>query len=195
MEWLINVTLPVSVFSDDEDEFPPTDLVVVPNFCPGWILDQMIREQASEIFDCLAEDLLCLFEKKIFAASARPIEDLGFFNCCTVSVEARHNWEIYLNLPRGFFCDYPLCADPLTSSNDLNNRILCVASVILGVNPDDLYVLFNGTPLFRASPVPIFALALHDNSHVTVLCRMRGGICVAQNSSGRKRCVSKKSGL
>ena len=59
MEWLINVKLPF--FLGDEDEFPHTDMVVAPNWCPGWILDQMIKEQACEIFDCLDEALMCIF--------------------------------------------------------------------------------------------------------------------------------------
>ena len=188
MEWLINVKLPI--FLGDEDEFPHTDMVVAPNWCPGWILDQMIKEQACEIFDCLDEALMCIFEKRIFAASARPIEDLGFFNCCTVSVEARNEWNIYILLPRGFVFEHPLSADPLTSSNHLNNRILYLASWIMGISPDSLYVLYNGTPLARATSVPLYALALHNNSYVTVFQRVRGGICVAQNSSGRKRSVS-----
>jgi hypothetical protein len=80
--------------------------------------------------------------------------------------------------------------DGQDSCNLLSERVLEVAADALHCDEDDLYVLYNGTPLRRSRSVEIRLLGIHDGSTLSVHRRLRGGVCIAQNASGRKRSVS-----
>ena len=168
-------------------------MVVVHHTMHAWEVYDIILARASETIGCDELDLMALYEKRSFDHILSPIDHVGFYNCCTVNVEARDGWGLYIDLPRLPFhhplIDTPLLIDPRDRCNDVNSRILTAASSILLCDRNELYVLFNGTPLRRSKSVPISLLGLRDGSHVTVHFRLRGGVCIAQQVSGRKRSV------
>ena len=193
-EWLINMTIP-NHLTHGVFDCPSHDMISTFHDLPGMTVYDEITLRASEIMGCRESDLFVLFEKKCFGCETLPIHDLGFFNCCTVNVELRDEWRLYLNLPtplpRGHpLNEHPILVDAFDSCYDVNARVLDVASNVLNCSRDDLYVLFNGTPLQRSQRVEIYKLGLHDGSTLSVFFRLRGGVCIAQNSSGRKRSVS-----
>jgi hypothetical protein len=107
----------------------------------------------------------------------------------------RHGWMIHLETSVRTAVGNPLreeslLLDPLDNCNEVNARVLDIASNVLRCSTDDLYVLFNGTPLRRSRTVEICKLGIHNNSTLTIFHRLRGGVIIAQNASGRKRSVS-----
>lgn len=196
-EWLINISLPsyARFLFEDWNGYPEDDLVVVRKDTPGWEVYDQVIARASETIGCPESELLVLYDKqRSFSWIDRPLEDLGFYNCCTVSVEKRDSWIIHLVAFRSAtgnpLCDHSLCVDPLDDCNEVNARILDIASNVLKCSMDDLYVLYNGTPLRRSNSVELCKLGIHNNSTLSVFHRLRGGVCIAQNATGRKRSVS-----
>lgn len=191
-EWLINLSLPVFRCGSYVGH-PIDDMVVVHHELDAWEVYDIILSRASETIGCDEFDLLAFFDKRTFDYVDRSIQVIGFFNCCTVNVEVRNGWGLYVDLPRLPFhhplMEAPLLIDPRDSCNVVNSRVLTVASSILLCDRKDLYVLFNGTPLRRCRSAEICLLGLRDGSHVTVHYRLRGGVCIAQRTSGRKRSV------
>ena len=134
---------------------------------------------------------MSLYDKRRYAASRKPICDLGFYNCCTVEVIARDRWTIFVEVPGGYYVEEGFEVDALSSSNELNRDALAAASLLMDVPTDDLYALHNGTPLLRSRDVPLYQLGIHDGSTIAVYPRMRGGVCVSSVLCGRKRSVSR----
>lgn len=130
---------------------------------------------------------MSLYDKRRYAASRKPICDLGFYNCCTVEVIARDRWTIFVEVPGGYYVEEGFEVDALSSSNELNRDALAAASLLMDVPTDDLYALHNGTPLLRSRDVPLYQLGIHDGSTIAVYPRMRGGVCVSSVLCGRKR--------
>ena len=198
-EWLVNISLPTYAqprfhgWSDLSED----DLVVVRHDSPGWEVYDQIISRASSTMGCQESEVLALYDKKrSFSWSDSPLHDLGFYNCCTVSVEQRDGWVLFLEVAGRCnegnpLRNNPIMIDPVDDCNFVNQFILNVASHALQCSTDDLYVLFNGTPLRRSRDgIDICQLGIRNNSTLTVFRRLKGGVCIAQNASGRKRSVS-----
>ena len=53
--------------------------------------------KASSTMGCNESEILALFDKKrSFSWIDRPLYEIGFYNCCTVSVEQRDGWCVFL---------------------------------------------------------------------------------------------------
>jgi len=200
-EWLINITLPTYARGrpgfDEWDDLLDDDLVVVRHDSPGWDVYDLIISRASSTMGCNESEILALFDrKKHFSWIDRPLHEIGFYNCCSVSVEQRDGWCVFLELAGRFndgnpLRNDPIMIDPVDDCNFVNTFVLNVAAHRLECSNDDLYVLFNGTPLRRSrTGIDICQIGVRNNSTLTVFPRLKGGVCIAQNASGRKRSVS-----
>lgn len=189
-DWLINIQYPDNLWGRS-DNIPSSDMVIVTGMTPGAQLYNQVIYTAGEALGVGIEEIFSVFEKRHYAASKKPICDLGFFNCCTVDVIAREGWviEVQSGYKSGDLY-FEIQTDPLDTTNDFNDKILALASEETGVSTNDLYALYNGTPLRRQRDVSLLQLGMHDRSQVTIFRRMRGGVIISRHTSGRKRAVS-----
>ena len=192
-DWLINVKYP-DCFLRRGRVIPSSDDMVVANgLTAGKDLYNLVIYTAAEKLNVGVEEIMSLYDKRHYAASRKPICDLGFYNCCTVEVIARDRWTIFAEVPGGcYYVEECFEVDALSSSSDLNRDALAAASLLMDVPTDDLYALHNGTPLLRSRDVPIYQLGIHDGSTIEVFHKMRGGVCVSSVLCGRKRSVSNR---
>ena len=189
-DWLINVRYPDCLVRRGRVTPSSDDMVVVNGLTTGKDLYNLVIYTAAEKLEVGVEEIMSLYDKRHFAASRKPISDLGFYNCCTVEVIARDRWTIFVVVPGGYYVEEGFEVDALSSSNELNRDALAAASLLMDVPTDDLYALHNGTPLLRSRDVPIYQLGIHDGSTIAVYPRVRGGVCVSSVLCGRKRSVS-----
>lgn len=189
-DWLINVKYPDSLMRRGRVIPSSDDMVVANGLTTGRDLYNLIIYTAAEKLGVGVEEIMSLYDKRHYAASRKPICDLGFYNCCTVEVIARDQWTIFVMVPGGYYVEEGFEVDALSSSSDLNRDALAAASLLMDVPTDDLYALYNGTPLLRNREVPIYQLGIHDGSTIEVFAKMKGGVCVSSVLCGRKRSVS-----
>ena len=177
-EWLINLELPDG----------STDMVLSSGTMPAYLLYIYVSLRAAERLEVGIEDIFSLFEKRHYAAYKSPIFELGFFNCCTVQVKYRETWWLPVRLPNG--STFHIEADPCHPSESFYNSVIFGASSRTRLQESAIYATMEGKPFGHLGDIPIFRIGFTKKSKIIVHVRLIGGVCVAQDASGRKRRVS-----
>lgn len=165
-------------------------MVLSSGVMPAYVLYILVTLRAAEVLEVGTEDIFSLYEKRHFAAYKSPIYELGFYNCCTVEVKYRETWWLTVTLPDGnsFYIE----ADPCSGSENFYNSVVHSASSRLGLHENYLYATMEGKPFGHLGDMPLLRLGFTKKSKIFVQVRHIGGVCVAQDMSGRKRTVSRQ---
>lgn len=158
---------------------------------PAYVLYILVTLRAAEALEVGTGDIFSMYEKRHFAAYRSPIYQLGFYNCCTVEVKYRETWWLPVALPGGIV--FYVEADPCHGSENLYNSVIHSASVRLGLHKNYLYATMEGKPFGHLGNMPLLRLGFSKKSKIVVQVRHVGGVCVAQDASGRKRAVSSEA--
>lgn len=199
IRWHINIMLPRRRSVGQRQESPYHDEIMINPTSSGRIIIQEILKRAAYSLGLSETSRLCaLFRKRrIDQELDQSIQDLGFYNHCTVHVAMNYEWRLYVELPVRPSNHGPnryslLLVNGSDSCLDVNKRVISMAARRLDCRPDSIYALMNGTPLHRPQTprVNVRMLGMRDGSTVQVHFRLHGGVCIARQASGRKRSVS-----
>jgi len=179
-DWLINVNLPNG----------ESDLIIAAPSTPAMQLYFNVVQSASEKLEVGIDDIRSLFAERHYAAYRCSIMDLGMHNCCTVNVEFLHDWHwnIMIDIPDG--TSVKIQVEESISPSELHGIVVKRATDYLGVDPDEIYSLYNGKTYRTFKNISLAELGMHDGCSVTVYARLRGGACVANRVGGKRKEVS-----
>jgi hypothetical protein len=149
-----------------------------------------VVSSAAEKLDVGIDDVRSLYAARHYAAYKCSIMDFGMYNCCTVTVEYRHewNWRIFVHIPDGMHVKVHV--DKSITPSELHDVVVDKAADYLDVRPDEIYSLYMDKAYNMFDNVSLVELGMHDGCTVTVYARLLGGVCVAHKACGKRKEVS-----